>query len=28
VLFHAQRAGVPNVLVYDQIEIPEGARLP
>lgn len=28
VLYHAQRAGQPNVLVYDQIDVPEGARLP
>ena len=28
VLFHAERAGTPNVLVYDAIEIPDGARLP
>lgn len=28
VLYHAQRAGTPNVLVYDRIDIPEGARLP
>ena len=28
VLYYAQRAGTANVLVYDQIEVPEGARLP
>jgi L-ribulose-5-phosphate 4-epimerase len=28
VLFHAERAGTPHVLVYDRIDIPEGARLP
>ena len=28
VLHHASLAGVPNVLVYDRIEVPEGARLP
>ncbi len=28
VLYYAQRAGTPNVLVYDQIDVPEGARLP
>ncbi|WP_250445303.1 class II aldolase/adducin family protein [Actinotalea sp. C106] len=28
VLFQAERAGTPTVLVYDQIAIPEGARLP
>jgi len=28
VLHHAGLAGVPNVLAYDRIEIPEGARLP
>jgi len=28
VLYYAERAGTPNVLVYDQIEVPEGARLP
>lgn len=28
VLFHAERAGTPRVLVYADIEVPEGARLP
>ncbi|MCL3859442.1 class II aldolase/adducin family protein [Actinotalea sp. K2] len=28
VLFHAERAGAPTVLVYGDIDIPEGARLP
>ena len=28
VLHHARLSGVPNVLAYDAIEIPEGARLP
>lgn len=28
VLYYAERAGKPNVLVYDQIDIPEGTRLP
>ena len=28
VLHHARLAGVPNVLVYDRIVVPEGARLP
>ena len=28
VLHHASLAGVPNVLVYDRIVVPEGARLP
>ena len=28
VLHHASLSGVPNVLAYDRIEIPEGARLP
>jgi len=28
VLYHAERAGTPNVLVYGAIEIPDGARLP
>jgi len=28
VLYHAQRAGTPNVLVYGDIDVPEGTRLP
>jgi len=28
VLHHASLAGVPNVLVYDDIVVPDGARLP
>ena len=28
VLYHAERAGTPRVLVYDEIEVPEGTRLP
>lgn len=28
VLFQAERAGTPHVLVYDRIDIPAGARLP
>ena len=28
VLYHAERAGTPNVLQYDHLGVPEGARLP
>lgn len=28
VLYHAQRAGAPNVLDYNDLGVPEGARLP
>lgn len=28
ILYYAERAGTPNMLIYDQIEVPEGARLP
>ena len=28
VLYRSEQVGTPNVLVYDRIEIPEGARLP
>jgi L-ribulose-5-phosphate 4-epimerase len=28
VLYHAERAGKPNVLQYDHLGVPEGARLP
>jgi L-ribulose-5-phosphate 4-epimerase len=28
VLYYAERAGTPHVLVYDQIEVPQGTQLP